>query len=219
MNNRKTPFASAGNLLILIWFTLAMWVLIILPKGEVVLWLNARHNAFWDQAMVAWTFLGDGWAFAIALVVVALVRFYHILPLLVAVVIQTVLVHLGKRVLFPGALRPKGWFDADTPLQFVEGIKVHLANSFPSGHTATGFTLAFLVMLLHRKALSSALALMLAIGVGVSRMYLVLHFWEDVFAGSLVALVAVLLSWAICYRKEPVWAQRGFWGRRTIRLR
>ncbi|HAA16787.1 MAG TPA: hypothetical protein DCE41_35775 [Cytophagales bacterium] len=217
MEIEKQPLTPLARFLMALWVVGGGISLIFLDKGTVVLALNAVHRPALDRLMVAWTFLGDGLMFAVALVFLVLfVRVYHVLPLLFAVVIQTVLVHLGKRAIFKGAPRPKAWLEQPELLNYVEGVKVHLFNSFPSGHTATAFTLALFVMVLHRRVWSTTLAFVLAAGVGVSRMYLVLHFWEDVIVGSAVALLTILVTWAVFYRGYPGWANKAIWGRKVF---
>ncbi|MEL6538838.1 MAG: phosphatase PAP2 family protein [Bacteroidota bacterium] len=217
MEIEKQPFTPLAKWLMGLWILGGGVSLLLLDKSSVVLALNQVHNPLTDRLMVAWTFLGDGLMFAVALLFLILfVRIYHVLPLLTAVIIQTVLVHLGKRVIFKGAPRPKAWLEQPELLHYVEGVKVHLYNSFPSGHTATAFTLALLVMMFHRRTWSTLLAFVLAAGVGVSRMYLVLHFWEDVIVGSVVSVLTLLATWALFYRGEPGWARKGLWSRKVF---
>lgn len=58
--------------------------------------------------------------------------------------------------------------------------------SFPSGHTSTSFECAFALWLNHKKA--GALALLLAAVIGLSRLYLMVHYPTDVIAGALLGV-------------------------------
>ena len=57
-------------------------------------------------------------------------------------------------------------------------------HSFPSGHTAAAFAAAFALFLCHKRAGSAAL--ILAVLMGFSRLYLFVHFPSDVIAGALL---------------------------------
>ena len=94
--------------------------------------------------------------------------------------------------------RPSVFFHSTkeiTELNLLEGIELLIgATSFPSGHTMSAFALYGLLALLikRNKALSGLIFLIIAILVGVSRIYLVQHFLKDVFAGSLIGVLIAL---------------------------
>ena len=61
-------------------------------------------------------------------------------------------------------------------------------NSFPSGHTLASFEGAGVLMLTHRKTLGYP-ALVLAVIIAFSRLYLYVHYPSDVLVGILLVLV------------------------------
>ena len=71
------------------------------------------------------------------------------------------------------------------------------SESFPSGHTATAFATATVVGLLHPRLRWPLLGL--AALVGLSRVYLGVHFWFDVLAG---AALGIAVGWT------AVWGMR-----------
>lgn len=64
-------------------------------------------------------------------------------------------------------------------------------KSFPSDHTAVSFAIAFFVFLVSRKW--GSVMLVLAFLIGISRIYVGVHFPSDVFAGALVGIVSAIL--------------------------
>lgn len=71
-------------------------------------------------------------------------------------------------------------------------IKIPSGFSFPSGHTAVSFSAAF--ALLFSKSKLFVPALILAIIIGFSRMYLYVHFPTDILAGIVVGLICGKIS-------------------------
>ena len=150
----------------------------------------------WSWLMVAATVLGEGWT-AVALVPLlwwGRTRRFA-LWLTVAVVAQTFLVWGLKRAI--GRTRP--WILLDLPTPFMRPSDF----SFPSGHAAGCFCVAaFLTFALPaawpdsrlRAWLVTALALGLALLIGVSRVYLGAHFPGDVLAGALLGGVVGALA-------------------------
>lgn len=95
--------------------------------------------------------------------------------------------------------RPFAYFEQmgiATQLNLVEGVKVHTGStSFPSGHTMAGFALfAFLAFCWPNKKLSGTLFFLLALIVGLSRIYLVQHFFKDVYLGAILG-VLIAMGW------------------------
>lgn len=80
--------------------------------------------------------------------------------------------------------------------------------SFPSGHTANAFALAFSVLCFDRRY--GAVILVLAAFVAFSRLYLFVHWPTDVIAGALMAAVCV---WAVRYLMKSRFAGSRLWQR------
>jgi membrane-associated phospholipid phosphatase len=127
---------------------------IFVAKGDDVLWINGHHSYFLDNFFVTITGLGAGLLFIPLVIALLFVRFkYAVLTVLVWVG-HGVICSVMKRGLFGYLKRPKELID-NSLLYFVPDVDVHSHFSFPSGHTATIFCLAFLLSLLIRKKLVS----------------------------------------------------------------
>lgn len=119
-------------------------------------------------------------------------RFRHALVMGAAVLLATLSSDIIKAVL-----------DRPRPDLVPHGAYVYSA-SFPSGHstlaTTTYLTLAMLVASLepHRstKALAYGVAAVVLVGVGVSRVYLGVHWPSDVLAGWCLGSAWALVAWA-----------------------
>jgi membrane-associated phospholipid phosphatase len=94
--------------------------------------------------------------------------------------------------------RPLSFFkklDMADKLTFVDGVQLHTgATSFPSGHAMAAFALYGLVsFLLPGKKWQAVLLFSVAFLVALSRVYLVQHFWQDVFTGAIIGLAIAML--------------------------
>ena len=73
-------------------------------------------------------------------------------------------------------------------------------HSFPSGHTAAAFAAAVALLVCHKKA--GLFALILALVMGFSRLYLFVHYPSDVIAGALLGTLFGLIGYQLAYRKK-----------------
>lgn len=176
-----------------------LWILayplLFFSKGELVLLINQHHTAGLDLFFKYITHLGDGSIMAILLI--GLLLFSYKLSILTAfsILFQSVLVSLFKRWLFKGLERPTTYFEG-IDWNFVEGVNVHGSNTFPSGHTTTGFALFALLVVTfnNRNYILSMLFFLLASFVGLSRVYLLQHFMVDIFFGAIFGILSVVLA-------------------------
>lgn len=203
MSFRRDPY-------FLIYFPLLIVATIVYFMGEhgdTVLWANSWHNPTTDLLFKWITYLGDGIFFAIVTLVMLIRNWRTGLLLLGMGLSQTVVSFFLKRVVFNSQPRPKTYFGdfKEVNLHFVDGVKIHAYNSFPSGHTLTAFALAtFMVLYFNNKKLS-LLFLLLACLAGFSRIYLAQHFLIDVCAGS---LLGVMIGYAFFHWHEGMEKRR-----------
>jgi membrane-associated phospholipid phosphatase len=184
-------------------------VLLLIEQGDEVLWLNERHHVVANYFFRFITHLGDG-LFAVLLCLGLLwVRFRDALLMLLSFGSSAIFTQVLKRLVFSHALRPVAYFGDTVSLSLVEGVEMHLYNSFPSGHSTTSFAImATLAYLLARQGWS-ALLFVLALLASLSRVYLAQHFFEDTYAGAWIAMCFVTLSIWIVEKSDrlntPFW--------------
>lgn len=179
-------------------------------KGSPELWINSNFNKSLGQFFRYATHLGDGIVYAVLIAFFLLVRYYFAILLLFTSIVQTILAQGLKKIVFPDALRPSAYFEnhEGVVLQFAEGVKIHSVHSFPSGHTATAFSIAILLTVIFRKTIYVYLFFILAIIAGFSRVYLMQHFFEDVLAGAVVGIFSAMLVIILVNKFFPDWESR-----------
>lgn len=145
--------------------------------------------AFLDWFMPLITRLGDGGILWIALAVLFMILpRYRKMGFMMAIALILGLM-VGNLTLKPliGRMRP---YDYNSGFELlIEGLSDY---SFPSGHTLASFEGA-VVILLNNKKLGIP-ALILAIFIAFSRLYLYVHYPSDVLAGALLGTLFAFLS-------------------------
>jgi undecaprenyl-diphosphatase len=169
---------------------------------HVTLWLQAFRTPALDRVAVAVTHLGDfGWLAAVTAGMAAL--------LLCAGRRWAALLGVGTLLVFPLNSMLKEWVDRPRPgADVVEVLLPALGLSFPSGHAMSaavvyGF-LGLMAWLHLARPVARWLGLLasafLAALVGLSRVYLGVHWFSDVLGGWTAGLLLLLLL-AMLYRR------------------
>lgn len=197
----RTRLNNCRTYLFILLVVLATAALLLLLTGKAASFisLNGYHSFALNVFFINYTFLGDG-IFAVCLI--AFCFFYKqkqlSLHLLFSFLLSSFIVQLIKN--FVTAPRPKIFFEAGQYLYFIDGVTHGGQSSFPSGHTATAFTIATVFVLMLKNKNWQLPVLFAAILVGYSRIYLGQHFLIDVIAGSLIGCVSGILSTFIIAR-------------------
>lgn len=156
---------------------------------QILYFLQALHTPLVDKLMLLITSFGDYGLFWIFLgaVLFAIPRTRLMGGcMLVSIIIGFL---LGNVVLKNLAARERPcWLDRSISLL----VSVPRDYSFPSGHSLVSFEGAVTIFMFNRKW--GLPALLLAVLIGFSRLYLFVHFPTDVLAG---ALMGTLIAWLI----------------------
>ncbi len=171
------------------------FIVVFIPKGEVILFINDHHHIVMDRLFRYITYLGDGIMYLILFLLFLFVKFTHAIKVFVLAIVQTSIVTVFKQYLFDSLPRPKTYFDGQVSLNFVEGVVVYGYDTFPSGHTATAFALAALLALTFNKRLYLSFLLFISASlVAFSRVYLMQHFFIDVYIGAIIGVLCGLIT-------------------------
>ncbi|MBB6237276.1 membrane-associated phospholipid phosphatase [Pedobacter sp. AK013] len=169
-------------------------------KTDGFLIFNRFHPAWLDIFFKYVTNFGDGLiSILAAAILLALRKKKKAFTLALAYIYSGLLVQVAKRIFHMP--RPKYFFE-QTSFQythFVEGVNMHGQNSFPSGHTASAFALATVLVLVFRKKKISSYCLFFALLIGYSRIYLAQHFLIDVIFGAIAGIICAILSYHQVY--------------------
>jgi membrane-associated phospholipid phosphatase len=191
----------------LIWMVLGGVLLLSFTQEQLFFAINARHSDFFDRLMPAISAYGRGDCISIVLIslilIPALRHKWYIITAIVFGILISVPIYFLK--LCYGCPRPISVYGLER-VHTVSWLENLHNNSFPSGHTigAFGFFLfvSFWLPLQHRRW--AFVFFLLALLVGVSRLYLGQHFFKDIYYGSLIGVsICTLIYLAGTYYFQP----------------
>lgn len=158
---------------------------------DLLYWFQNLHNPILDKIMVVITTLGNAGAIWIILTAVLFVLCKDKrVPWtsLVALLFSVLLINLILKNAISRA-RPS-WIDTSVSLL----VKNPKDYSFPSGHSSASFAAAFSIFQYKSYWKQGLAAMVLAILIALSRIYLFVHFPTDVLAGVLLGIVEAIFA-------------------------
>lgn len=186
--------------------TLLFGILLLLLNGKAAAFiaLNSYHPFYLNVFFINYTFIGDG---LFALCLIAIYFFYFKkkqqgFALLYSFLISGLAAQLLKNLV--NSPRPKLYFEAGTYLNFIEGVTLSGHSGFPSGHTATAFAIATVLVLMMTNKAWQIIILLAAVLVGYSRIYLAQHFLLDVIVGALLGSVSGILAFYMAQNRISI---------------
>lgn len=177
-----------------------IWEWLASVEGIVLLWIQETlRGPVQDRIVMAFSELGNsGILFIVAGVVLLFFKKTRRVGVaaLLALLIGFLITNLTLK---PLVARPRPWLD-------VEGLVNLLGESayrsFPSGHSTSAFAFAFALQYGAPKKWMKWLAMIVAILMGLSRLYVGVHYPTDVVGGLLVGLLSGWLAWQICKKRK-----------------
>ncbi len=163
-------------------------------RETIFILLNHDLGPIGDYVFNFMSYLAEGWIWIPYFML--LIGWYKkdAIFILLNFLISTVLTQIPKNFIWDKVSRPLASTIPHNLIHTVKGVEMHLWNSFPSGHTATAFTIFLLTVYLFPKRVVLLIGLFYAIACGYSRVYLGQHFPLDVAGGIIVAILTLLLS-------------------------
>lgn len=180
-------------------------------KTEAHLAVNTLHSGWQDFFFRYYTHLADGLTIVILTFIISMSFLKRgWLPVLslgaINLVLVGAIVQSLKQFVFYDAARPSA-FLVNHPFYKVPGVDLHIANSFPSGHSAAAFAFfSFLAYLLRDNKFAQITCAIAAVLAAYSRVYLSQHFLEDILFGSVIGLCCFLIAYLLL----KGWLKRSF---------
>jgi membrane-associated phospholipid phosphatase len=191
-------------------------VLIMFDKAQGFLNIQLPHSPTVNLFFGMLTFPGDGlFALALGLYLLLFSSFRNAITLISGYLIGGLIVQSCKNFIFNPTPRPVKWFElANYPFVLPEGLNPHAWNSFPSGHSASAAALFLFIATLSNRSSIHVICGVMMLLVGYSRIYLYMHFPEDVFVGFIIGIISMFFSKYFIDRwiekTTPAWIDKNF---------
>jgi len=205
MESLKDKLQSPAFLMYVLYFLTALALVLFFDRGTFLLWLNQKHNPFGDVFFSYITYLGEAPIFIVVGVLLLLYRLYYAILLTLTGLIHFAIVQFLKIVIF-NVNRPALYYeDSLSTFNLVEGVELNTLYSMPSGHSASAFALATILILITKNKLLQVIYMLLAILVTISRVYLFQHFMVDTLIGSIIGLlVSGIIWWYLSFQNKSL---------------
>ena len=140
-------------------------------------------------------------------IILLTIKYRYALITALSSLISAAITQTLKHTIYDDVVRPKKFFEGVHDLYLVPGVDNHLYNSFPSGHATSAFALFFSLALITKSHTFKIALFILALLTAYSRIYLSQHFFEDVYAGSLIGLGSTIAVFYFIQKNHKSWME------------
>lgn len=184
-------------LLLFVFFWLLAFVSrVVLEKGDLLTYFGAQRNWSMNQFFSLVTQIAEGHIFVLFAIVFLFIKYKSSIVIASTGVFIMIFANILKQ--FFKYERPFLYFrnqGLEQAYPKIEGIEPYVGlTSFPSGHTMAGFALMLILSHFFNHKVLQIVFLIMAVLVGISRIYLGHHFLEDVISGSMLGIVIAILA-------------------------
>ncbi len=196
--------------------TICVILLLSFSKTELHILLNKANSNVFDIFFKYATYLGDGAVIAVLFIALLFVKYRYAFAFLTGSLITAGVINLFKKVLLDNMYRPSKYFELfeTYQLHFVEGVKLHALQSFPSGHTATAFNLFFMLTIITKNKILKFIFFIVAALVAYSRVYISQHFLVDITIGSVFGVTFIFLAYFFIEKSNKTWLNKSIINRK-----
>ena len=114
-----------------------------------------------------------------------------------------------KRNFFKHVHRPTYYFEQKgIDLHLIDGVSSQIPYTFPSGHTAETFLLMLFICMVSKSKWIQIIAVILAITMAYSRVYLSKHFVIDTIGGAFLGTFLITLMYYVFQNRESVFLNK-----------
>lgn len=176
-----------------VWVLPLFFLCLFFDKSSLFVFVNHARISWMDGVMTFLTYLGNGWAPIVVILISLLFKQRKIACIILVSFLISSLISYLLKVGFNEA-RPAAYFSDPSIVKGVPWLPLAHKHSFPSGHTTTAFSFFMILCLTSRNRFLCFGYFIFACLVAYSRVYLGQHFVGDVLAGSIIGSFTAYMS-------------------------
>lgn len=195
-----------------LWVVFGGIVQLYYTQEELFRLINLNYSPALDLVMSGLTLLGEGVVTTVVLLLLLgfkkLRNWWYFVAALACNVLPSILTQLIKS--YVGAPRPLKYFSEASWIHILPHWQHAFERSFPSGHTTSAFSFfTFISFLLPRKhQWLGVVFFLLALSTAYSRIYLAVHFFKDVYTGSIIAVLFTMLIFSLMNKYQAAFFKK-----------
>lgn len=172
-------------------------------KDELHLLINKSYTIYLDVFFKYFSKFGPiVFILSILYIVIKKEKYKTLFILLSSYLLNFIIVTFVKKTFYIHVHRPTFYFEQKgIDLHLIEGVTSQIPFTFPSGHTAEAFLLMLFICLLFDKKWIKYGAIIIAVIMAFSRVYLSKHFLIDTIGGAILG-TTVLISMYYIFEKK-----------------
>ena len=179
-------------------------------RDELHLVLNKSFSPFFDVFFKYFSKIGPLIFIAVTLFfIIKKETFKSLLILFSAYGLNFIIGTFVKRNFFKHIHRPTYYFEQKgIDLHLIDGVSSQIPYTFPSGHTAETFLMMLFICMISKSKLIQIIAVILAITMAFSRVYLSKHFLIDTIGGALLGTFVLTLMYYIFQNRNSAFLNK-----------
>lgn len=192
-------FMKSFKFLLCFFFTLLTPIFFLSDNISISLFFNSHYSDFFDKLFVFFSCFGEKYFYIFVGFIMLFVKKNKFLPFPLSFINLSIVVQILKRGMFASYCRPNVVLPQlfpDLNVHIVPYIILEKNFSFPSGHATMIFSL--IVLFIYAFEIKNIFAqiclILLGFIVALSRIYLLQHFFCDVYFGAIIGVIITFLT-------------------------
>jgi membrane-associated phospholipid phosphatase len=193
---------------------IGLYPIIFLKKAKLIILINktiACHSL--DSFFIHYTNTALGGTYVAITIIILFFSIRKATIVGLSGILIFILSIICKQLLFPDFPRPTAYYHLSQYHHLIPNFEYAKRFSFPSGHTMAAFGMATVLSYVTQNKILQSILFLYAISIAFSRMYLLQHFFVDVYAGAIIGFTAVIIV-LLFYKKFEKIPDRGIFSKK-----